>query len=48
MAEVGEQVLLLVFIKDNFSMPAVYAVARARKYLDAHESDVSLGNDWWV
>ena len=31
-----------VFIKDNFSMPAVYAVARARKYLDVHNSDVSL------
>jgi glutamate synthase domain-containing protein 2/nitrite reductase/ring-hydroxylating ferredoxin subunit len=30
------------FIKDNFSMPAVYAVARARKYLDANNSDVSL------
>jgi glutamate synthase domain-containing protein 2 len=31
-----------VFIKDNFSMPAVYAVARARKYLDEHNSDVTL------
>ncbi len=31
-----------VFIKDNFSMPAVYAVARACKYLDEHNSDVSL------
>lgn len=31
-----------VFIKDNFSMPAVYAVARARKYLGEHNSDVSL------
>ena len=31
-----------VFIKDNFSMPAVYAVARTRKFLDKHNSDVSL------
>ncbi|WP_316506356.1 glutamate synthase-related protein [Nitrosopumilus sp.] len=31
-----------VFIKDNFSMPAVYAAARARKFLDKHNSDVSL------
>ena len=30
------------FIKDNFAMPAVYAVARARKFLDQHDSDVSL------
>lgn len=31
-----------VFIKDNFAMPAVYAVARARKFLDAKHSDVTL------
>ena len=31
-----------VFIKDNFAMPAVYAVARARKYLDEQNSDVTL------
>lgn len=31
-----------VFIKDNFAMPAVYAVARARKYLDEQSSDITL------
>ncbi len=31
-----------VFVKDNFAMPAVYAVARARKFLDKHQSQVSL------
>lgn len=31
-----------VFIKDNFAMPAVYAVARARKFLDQHDSNVTL------
>ncbi len=31
-----------VFVKDNFAMPAVYAVARARKVLDKHQSQVSL------
>lgn len=30
------------FIKDNFAMPAVYAVARARKFLDKKESEISL------
>ncbi|MFQ5439910.1 MAG: glutamate synthase-related protein [Nitrosopumilaceae archaeon] len=31
-----------VFVKDNFAMPAVYAVARARKLLDKHQSHISL------
>jgi glutamate synthase domain-containing protein 2 len=31
-----------VFVKDNFAMPAVYAVARARKFLDKHQSEISL------
>ena len=31
-----------VFVKDNFAMPAVYAVARARKFLDKHQSQISL------
>lgn len=30
------------FIKDNFAMPAVYAVARARKFLDKKQSQASL------
>jgi len=31
-----------VFIKDNFAMPAVYAVSRARKFLDEKQSEISL------
>ena len=31
-----------VFIKDNFAMPIVFAIARARQYLDKHDQDVSL------
>jgi glutamate synthase domain-containing protein 2 len=30
------------FIKDNFCMPAVYAVSRARKFLDEQQSETTL------
>ena len=39
---IGLSMMIPVFVKDNFAMPAVYAVARARKVLDKHQSQASL------